>query len=91
MISAVNTISTVLNIVNSLPSGDSLGPGSTFGEQMSVIQDYLCGDLHDNSSTSANPILILGHLLQPNPATGPGNININNNTVVVISLCGLSL
>ena len=92
MISAVNTISTVLNIVNSLPSGDSLGPDATFEEQMSVIQDYLCGDLHDNSSTSANPILILGHLLQPNPATGPGNINNNNNTVVVIiSLCGLSL
>ena len=86
MISAVNTISTVLNIVNSLPSGDSLGPGSTFEEQMSVIQDYLCGDLHDNSSTSANPILILGHLLQPNPATGPGNIN-NNTVVVIISLC----
>lgn len=90
MISAVNTISTVLNIVNSLPSGDSLGPGSTFEEQMSVIQDYLCGDLHDNSSTSANPILILGHLLQPNPATGPGNNNNdndNNIVVVIISLC----
>lgn len=50
-----------------LPTDSSTGTG-----QFEVLQRYLCGDTYKSNGTDINPLLILGHLLQPNPQNGPG-------------------
>ena len=68
-----------MGLFNTLPVG--LSPNSSFEDQMTVIQDYLCGDIHKGNAT-ANPLLILGHLLQPNPATGPGTCTYSTTVFI---------
>ena len=72
------------DVINYLPSGDDFNDQTDISDKLTVIQKYLCGDIHDGNETTF--LLIMAHVIYGPDATQKGN-NIVCNIHCFIFSC----
>ena len=72
------------DVINYLPNGDDFNDQTDISDKLTVIQKYLCGDIHDGNETTF--LLIMAHVIYGPEATRNGN-NIACNIHYYILSC----